>query len=106
MRTSGTEKRDFLHVDDACSAIFTVAQKLTHGEVSGSLDVASFKYHSISEVAHLVASIIPSAIFVGDKEDGVQNGHTAHPSADILQIWKPRFELREGLLDISSRIDM
>jgi len=106
MRTSGSEKRDFLHVDDACSAIFTIAQRLTQGEVSGSFDVASFKYSSISDVASIVASILPAEIFVGDKEDGVQNGHTAHPSTDVLEIWKPRFELNEGILDIISRMEM
>jgi nucleoside-diphosphate-sugar epimerase len=105
MRTSGGEKRDFLHVDDACSAIFTVAQKFARGEVSGSLDVAAFKYYSISEVASLVASIVPSEIFRGNKEDSVQNGHTAHPSTDILDFWSPRFDLREGILDIISRLD-
>jgi nucleoside-diphosphate-sugar epimerase len=106
MRTSGSEKRDFLHVDDACSAIFTIAQRFTQGEVSGAFDVASFKYFSISDVASIVASILPAEIFVGDKEDGVQNGHTAHPSTDVLEIWKPRFELKEGILDIISRMEM
>ena len=106
MRTSGSEKRDFLHVDDACSAIFTIAQRFTQGEVSGSFDVASFKYFSIFDVASIVASILPAEIFVGDKEDGVQNGHTAHPSTDVLEIWKPRFELKEGILDIISRMEM
>ena len=104
MRTSGTEKRDFLHVDDACNAIFVIAQRLFRGEVSGCLDVAAFKYHSISDVASIVASIVPAEIFAGDKEDGVQNGHTAHPSADILEIWKPKVELREGIQDIVSRL--
>ena len=51
-----------------------------------------------------MASIVPAKIFAGDKEDGVQNGHTAHPSTDILQYWKPRFELREGIQDIVSRM--
>ena len=104
MRTSGTEKRDFLHVDDACRAIFEVAKKLFQGEVLGSLDVASFKYHSISDVASIVASIIPAVIFVGDKVDGVQNGHTAHPATDILKIWEPTIELSEGIQDIVSRL--
>jgi nucleoside-diphosphate-sugar epimerase len=104
MRTSGVEKRDFLHVDDACRAIFTIAQKLSLGEVSGSLDVASFKYHSISEVASIVASIVPSKIFVGDKMDGVQNGHTAHPSPAVLEVWKPKLGLREGIKDIVFRM--
>jgi len=104
MRTSGMEKRDFLHVQDACNAIYTVAQKLYRGEVSGTLDVASFKYHSISEVASIVASILPADIFIGDKVDGVQNGHTAHPSTDILDIWKPKLELREGIQDIVFRM--
>lgn len=106
MRTSGLEKRDFLHVDDASSAILIVAQKLFQGELSGSLDVASFKYHSILEVASTVASIIPSEIFVGDKVDNVQNGHTAHPSPDILEFWKPKLELREGIQDIVSRMSL
>jgi nucleoside-diphosphate-sugar epimerase len=106
MRTSGIEKRDFLHVDDACAAIFTIAQKLHQGEISGALDIAAFKYYSISDVASLVASIIPADIYVGDKEDGVQNGHTAHPSKAILKIWKPRIELREGIQDIVSRIKL
>jgi nucleoside-diphosphate-sugar epimerase len=105
MRTSGVEKRDFLHVDDACSAILSIAQKLSRGEVSGSLDVAAFKYHSISDVASIVASIIPAKIFAGDKEDGVQNGHTAHPSTDILKFWKPKFEIREGIQDIVLRME-
>jgi nucleoside-diphosphate-sugar epimerase len=106
MRTSGVEKRDFLHVDDASSAILKVAQKLFRGEVSGSLDVASFKYHSILEVASTVASIIPSEIFVGDNVDSVQNGHTAHPSPDILEFWKPKLELREGIQDIVWRMTL
>jgi nucleoside-diphosphate-sugar epimerase len=100
------EKRDFLHVDDASSAILKVAQKLFRGEVSGSLDVASFKYHSILEVASTVASIIPSEIFVGDNVDSVQNGHTAHPSPDILEFWKPKLELREGIQDIVWRMTL
>jgi nucleoside-diphosphate-sugar epimerase len=104
MRTSGVEKRDFLHVNDACNAIFVIAKKLSQGEISGSLDVAAFKYHSISDVASIVASIVPATVFVGDREDGVQNGHTAHPSTDILEIWKPQLDLREGIQDIVSRM--
>jgi nucleoside-diphosphate-sugar epimerase len=93
MMTDGSEVRDFLYVDDACAAIEKLLQV---NEVVG-FDVASFEYTSILDVARIVAEFSDAKILPGISKDAIQSGHQFDPSPEILDLWRPKVLLRDGI---------
>lgn len=95
---SGTPRREFLHVDDAASAILhlmKVYSGMDHVNVGTGEDV------TILEVAKLVCEVVefPGSIVTDpSKPDG-----TPRKLLDISKLtatgWRPRYGLRDGLAD-------
>jgi len=95
---TGTPRREFLHVDDAASALvhlMKVYSGAEHVNVGTGADI------TIMELAKLVCEVVGFAgTIVSDssKPDG-----TPRKLLDISKLratgWRPRYELREGLMD-------
>jgi GDP-L-fucose synthase len=95
---TGTPRREFLHVDDAASALvhlMKVYSGAKHVNVGTGADI------TIMELAKLVCEVVGFAgtiVTDSSKPDG-----TPRKLLDISKLratgWRPRYELREGLTD-------
>jgi nucleoside-diphosphate-sugar epimerase len=96
----GTQKRDFLHVDDAADALVT----LLLGDVTGPVNVASGEAVSVRTVVETVADIIgrPDLLRLGAKPTPANEPPQLYADVERLRNevgWTPRIGLRDGLAE-------
>lgn len=99
MQTDGSEKRQFLHADD-CSECLLKLTKIYHDiQRDKNLHITSFQWNSIYEVAVNVSNIIDQEIKIIPSKvlDTVQAGYLNEPDPYILDFWKPKITLENGL---------
>jgi len=100
MRTTGEERRQFLHARD-CSRALAALMEDYEPWVGKTVSITSFEWTSIAELANLVASTVGPHVKVnaGSKKDAVQ-GVMNTPDERILEIWTPEISLAEGVGEI------
>jgi nucleoside-diphosphate-sugar epimerase len=98
MLSDGQEVRQFLHAQDFARALSIIVDHYT--EFSGkTVDVSSFKWTSIREVANVVAKVCGPDVVVlpGHVASGFQT-KVNKPSEDFLNTgWKPCISLEDGI---------
>jgi len=97
MRTNGEESRDFLHIDDCSEALIYIMKNFDAIQKSFPLHIASFKYTKIIEVANIIANKLNAKILKGAQLDNVQLNAMKDPDPAILEFWKPKINLNEGI---------
>jgi nucleoside-diphosphate-sugar epimerase len=101
MMTDGTEERQFLYAADCSECLFLLSQSYETLDHNKALHITSFEWTKILDVAGTVAKIFPGTVVIPNKsKDDVQKGQRNEPDAYILQYWKPRTSLREGIVRI------
>ena len=71
-----------------------------------SLDVTSFEWTSIKEIADVVSKICGDVpVIPGTKEDVVQKLVDIPPDKEILEYWSPELTLEEGIRDVIVSIE-
>jgi nucleoside-diphosphate-sugar epimerase len=101
MMTTGTEQRQFLHAEDCCECLYTLSEKYGEIERDTPCHVTSFEWVSISAVAEEVAHNFEDVEIEASKaEDSVHCGWKKNPDRSILEHWKPKIGLREGIKDV------
>ena len=71
-----------------------------------SLDVTSFEWTSIREIAEVVSKICGNApVIPGTKEDTVQKLVDIPPDKEILQYWTPNLTLEQGIRNVVASIE-
>jgi nucleoside-diphosphate-sugar epimerase len=98
--SAGSQKRDFLHVDDAADALVT----LLLGDVTGPVNVASGEALSVRTVVEVVADIIgrPDLLRLGAKPTPANEPPLLYADVGRLRNevgWAPRIGLRDGLAE-------
>jgi nucleoside-diphosphate-sugar epimerase len=97
MRTSGEEKRQFLYVEDCCKCFEILMNDFDKIE-DKCLDVSSFKWITIKEVAEIVSSNFNNCkVFTGYEKDDIQRGSVKEPSNKVLKYWEPETSIQEGI---------
>lgn len=99
LRTTGEEKRQFLHVNDCSRALLHWCEN-HHLYSLEYIDITSFKWTSILDVARIVSNFTEAQVIPGKKIDSVQSGKKNRPSKEILQFWHPVIKLESGIKDI------
>lgn len=98
MRTAGEERRDFMHVKDCARILADVGERhsqlLTEGE---TIDVATCRWTSISEVAEIVARDEGAEVLPGEAMDTFAGNDNHDPAP-------PAFVLSKGFIPIESGI--
>jgi len=98
MMTDGTEERQFLYADDCSEGLYLLSQSYDTVDRNQELHITSFAWATILEVAGIVADFFPKTVIIpGESKDDVQKGQRNEPDPYILQHWKPRTSLREGI---------
>lgn len=105
MRTDGMEERQFLHAYDAADALIKIQEKYTDIDRGKNIDITSFEWNSIIEVADICSDLYDSCVITpNDKQDVVQRNAKNEPDEYVLEFWKPRITLEEGIADINKRM--
>lgn len=100
MRTNGNETRQFLHADDCGKALITIQENYKEIE-KRYLDITSFKWSSIYEVAKVVSNIFGNLpIKRGAQDDLVQNNISNEPDPYFKKYWEPEISLEDGISSI------
>lgn len=100
MLTTGEEKRQFIHIDDACRSLHRALDL----NLEGVYDISSFEWVSVLEVAQIIAEETGAVIVAGNKV-GVT---PITPMKGRVPGWLPEVNLRQGLrrmiADLRSRL--
>lgn len=100
MMTDGTELRQFLHAEDCSNALYILSEKYNEIEREKNLHITNFEWNSILEVAQIISKEIPCEIVPSKDVDTVQLDKRNEPDQYILNFWKPRISLEEGIKKI------
>lgn len=89
MMTTGEERRQFIHVEDASAAFHTaIAEKLP-----GIYDVASFEWIRVREIADVIGSLTGARVIPGSAVGSTP----ITPMQGRVPGWLPRVTLEDGL---------
>jgi len=97
MMTDGTEERQFLHAEDCSNALMILSQKYDEIDREKELHITNFEWDTIFEVALIISEEIPCRITPGTDSDTVQLNKRNEPDPYILNFWKPKITLKEGI---------
>lgn len=100
MMTDGTELRQFLHAEDCSNALYILSEKYNEIDREKNLHITNFEWNSILEVAQIISKEIPCEIVPSKDVDTVQLDKRNEPDQYILNFWKPRISLEEGIKKI------
>lgn len=103
MRTTGAEQRDFLFAQDCSQGLEAIMLNYATISLKDKLHIASFKWHSILEVAELVAKHYGAEIVAGNRSDVVHQGIRSEPDRYLLKYWQPVTTLDEGISKLIKR---
>ena len=100
MRTTGIEQRQFLYGNDCAECLYRLAT--LYGEINREvpLHITSFKWESIWDIANIIKEQIGCNIVAGIKEDTIQKDKRNEPNSYILNFWKPKTTLEDGVKEI------
>ena len=102
MKTTGKERRQFLHVDD-CSRCLNILMNKFYEIEEKHLDVSSFEWIKINDLAKIISSNFDNcSIYEGSDVDDVQRDALKEPNKEILQYWQPEVSLENGIKNIIS----
>lgn len=90
MMTSGEEQRQFVHIDDVCSAFHSALGK----RAQGVYDVTSFEWVRIIDVARMIADFTGAKVIPGPNVGSTP----ITPLRGRLPGWLPQVPLSEGLM--------
>ena len=97
MRTDGTESRQFLYVRDCVECFLTLTEQYDNLDKSKNYHITNFEWVSIMDVANVLKDISGCEIIPSDKKDQTQKNAMNEPDPYILNFWKPKTNLRQGV---------
>lgn len=97
MRTTGEEQRQFLYTDDCSEALLHWCENFQAYDRNEYIDITSFEWVSIFDVAKTIQKIVPCEIERGTSEDKIQLSIKNKPSEYVKKFWNPSITLTEGI---------
>jgi len=97
MMTDGTEERQFLHAEDCSNALMILSQKYNEISRDEELHITNFEWNNILDVAEIIKEQISCKITPSKEIDTVQLNKRNEPDPYILNFWKPKISLKEGI---------
>ena len=91
-----------------CEVIFAENERTTRRfmkSISPKINIDSFEWHTMLEVAQLVAAHYPgTTVQPSTTGDLVQRDARNDPDSYILQFWRPEITLAQGIADIVQKM--
>lgn len=100
MRTDGTESRQFLYAEDCAECFLTLTEQYDTLDKNKNYHITNFEWSTILDVANILKDISGCEINVGDRKDQTQMDAMNSPNPYILNYWKPKTFLKEGIKKI------
>jgi nucleoside-diphosphate-sugar epimerase len=97
MLTDGQEEREFLYAEDCCEALESVMLNYEKFTKNSELNITSFESNKIIDVANIIAEKLNAKVFPSKSIDTVQMNKKNEANRLILEYWKPRTSLNEGI---------
>lgn len=97
MRTDGKESRQFLYGDDCAECLISLLNNYENIDRKKPLHITSFEWNTIIEIADVIKSLIPCEVIPNTHKDTVQLDKRNEPNEYILNFWKPKTNLTEGI---------
>jgi nucleoside-diphosphate-sugar epimerase len=105
MNTTGQEARQFLYVDDCCKCMNIIMERFNEIKEQ-QLDVSSFEWIKIKEIAKIVSSHFNDCpVHPSNEVDDVQRSLLKEPCRDILKYWAPEISIESGIKNIINELD-
>jgi nucleoside-diphosphate-sugar epimerase len=100
MRTDGTESRQLLYAEDCAECLLTLTTLYDTLDKGKNYHITNFEWVTILEVAKQLQLMTGCDIIVGESKDKTQMNSMNEPDDFILNFWKPKTTLFEGLKKI------
>jgi len=100
MLTDGTEERQFLYSEDCCEALETVCKNYDSLDRDRELHITNHQWDTILNVASEVVKHFPAEVVPAEVKDTVQKNKKNEADPYILDFWKPKTSLAEGIKKI------
>jgi nucleoside-diphosphate-sugar epimerase len=97
MMTNGEEEREFLYADDCCEALESVMNNYTAFLPENELNITSFQSTKIIDVANIIADHFNAKVKPSKKIDTVQMNKKNIADTFILNYWKPKTSIFDGI---------
>lgn len=104
MMTDGTEERQFLHAEDCSRCLLALSEKYNEIDRDSNLHITNFEWNTILEIAEIIKEFIPCEIVPSEEIDSVQMNKRNEPDPYILNFWKPKISIKEGIEKIINEI--
>jgi len=95
--TDGTEKRQFLYVEDCCEALEILMNKCDTLDNKLTFDISSYEWSTILEIANLIAQRMQCKVFPSHKKDIIHTKDLHDPNDNMKQFWIPKTNLITGI---------
>lgn len=106
MRTDGTESRQLLHADDCSECLYTLSQRYNDLPRDREYHVTNFEWNTVLEIAEIIAEHYPGTVVKpAAAKDDVQKNKRNEPDPWILEFWRPRIGLRQGIKQIIEQME-
>jgi len=89
-----------LYSYDCCEALHILSQKFDDISRDEQLHITNFEWNKIIEIAEIIQKEIPCKIVEGKVSDDIQNNQKNEPDEYILNFWKPKTSLLQGIKNI------
>jgi nucleoside-diphosphate-sugar epimerase len=100
MRTDGVESRQFLYGDDCAECLIALANQYNTIKRNIPLHITNFEWSQIITIANIIHNITGCNIIPSTDKDTVQLDKRNEPDSYILNFWKPKTTLEEGIKKI------
>ncbi len=105
MLTNGKEKRDFLFSHDCCTGLELIMKRYKFFKKRKEIHLTAAKFTSIYNVASIIQNIflkkgIKIKIYPSKKKDNLQFDKKNLSDKYFLNYWKPKYSLKDGILEI------
>lgn len=104
MMTDGKEERQFLHAEDCSRCLLALSEKYNEIDRDSNLHITNFEWNTILEIAEIIKELIPCEIIPSEEIDSVQMNKRNEPDPYILNFWKPKISIKEGIEKIINEI--
>ena len=97
MRTDGLESRQFLYGDDCADALLVLSKQYNTLDKTKNYHITNFQWTNILEIALIIQNISGCEIIPSIRQDQTQKNAMNDADNYILNIWKPKTTLEEGI---------
>ena len=106
MLSDGSESRQFLHAQDCCECLLQLSLIYDTLDKSKEYHITSFSWNTINEIAEEISKNFKNCkIERAASKDDVQKDKKNEPDPYILNFWKPKITIEDGIKDIIKKME-